>query len=439
MNAAALDVVKSPGWISRAAQIYERQTGQPMLAWILVAVCNFMFQAILYWDLHRDALSAGEFGILNSALGIIGLLTVPLLAVHQACRLHTSRPQIAGTDGGELRSETVTVIETCGWMWGGLCFFLILLPLPWSNLPRFPLELFALMNVLVALGSVVSRSVCEDTNQIRLWTILLVGAAVARIFIGAGLAAFEPWADSGLVAFLVAGFFTLGPALRARAVDLPARLEAFRAIFHRDFLLFTAATLSVLSGIYLFINADRIVAQTWIQHADSSAVILGMDVHGIDLDHYQAAGLLARAILWGTQPLLWILFAQRSVRARTTAGSLRFFWIYLGALVAGALALDSLTQSSLGMFSWATAPYGPSLAMVMIPLGLLQGLGIFSLASRRYPECFSLGGCSLVYALVLGLAGRQPRLMIAYMFGGALVSLMVILLVGIIRWGRRQP
>jgi hypothetical protein len=75
----------------------------------------------------------------------------------------------------------------------------------------------------------------------------------------------------------------------------------------------------------------------------------------------------------------------------------------------------------------------------MVLLGLLQALGIFSLASRRYHECFVLGGCGVGYTLLLYLAGRQPLLMPAYMFGGGLVSLTLVLFVGIVRWGRKQP
>ena len=86
-----------------------------------------------------------------------------------------------------------------------------------------------------------------------------------------------------------------------------------------------------------------------------------------------------------------------------------------------------------------TALFVPSFAAVMVPLGLLQALGMFSLASRRHPECFVLGGCSIGYALLLYLTGRQPQLMPAYMFGGGLVSLMVVLFVGVVRWGRKQP
>ena len=160
-------------------------------------------------------------------------------------------------------------------------------------------------------------------------------------------------------------------------------------------------------------------------------------------DAYQAAGLLGRAILWGTQPLLWIFFAQRSRLARTTAASLIFFWIYAGALLLGAILVACLAQPLSQLFCGdnfqSTAVFVPSFALAMIPLGLLQAMGFFALASRRYPECFVMGGCALGYVLLLFLVGRQPQLMPAYMFGGGLVSLMLLLFVGVVRWGRKQP
>ena len=160
-------------------------------------------------------------------------------------------------------------------------------------------------------------------------------------------------------------------------------------------------------------------------------------------DGYQTAGLLARALLWGTQPLLWILFAQRSRLDRTTAASLAYFWIYLGALFGGAILLFLLGKPLCRLFcgdnlqsTWSLIPI---FSLAMIPLGLLQAVGVFVLASRRYHECFVLGACSVGYTLLLYLAGRQPQLMVAYMFGGGLVILMAVLFVGVVRWGRKQP
>ena len=429
-----------PGFFRRALLSYQSETGQSPAFWALIALLNFTAQIVF-----RHELAPGEFGTLNTALGLIGLMTVPVLAVNQSFTHYLARHRDAENSAriDAIRASALLVSETFAWIWGALCVGLVFLLLPPLGLPRFSLLFFTLINVLVAVGSLVSCAACERGNQLRLWAWLLSASALTRVLVGAGLAWWEPWAESGLAAFLLAGFITLTPALRSPETDSATRLAACRALWlnwDRDFLLGAGATFSVLLALFLFSSADRLVAQSWFGVVTNNN--LGL-VNWPLFDSYQTAGLLARALLWGTQPLLWILFAQRSRLDRTTPASLSFFWIYLAALVFGAIILGCLTQPLSRLFCGddyqLTALLVPSLAAAMVPLGLLQALGIFSLASRRYHECFVLGGCGVGYALLLYLAGRQPQLMPVYMFGGGLVSLMAVLFVGVVRWGRKQP
>jgi hypothetical protein len=437
MKVDPLPAAKDRDFFRRALFIYQTETGQSIILWGLLALLSFAVQIVF----RRD-LAPGEFGTLNTALGMIGLMTVPLVAVIQSFTHYLGRihPPEESARVESLRAAAFLVAETFAWIWGALCLVLVFLLSSLLDLPRFSLHLFTLMNVLIALGSLVSWAVCRDGNQLRLWAWLLATAALARVLVGTGLAGQEPYAESALAAFLLAGFITLVPALRSREATAAMRLKACRAIWDRDFLLFVGATFSVLLAIFLFSSADRIVAQSWFGMANNNNMGL---VNWSVFDAYQTAGLLGRGILWGTQPLLWILFAERSRLTRTTPASLTFFWIYLGALLLSAILLGCLAQPLSQLFCGSdfqsTALFVPSFAAVMVPLGLLQALGIFSLASRRYHECFVLGGCAAGYTLLLYLAGRQPQLMPAYMFGGGLVSLMVVLFVGIVRWGRKQP
>ena len=380
----------------------------------------------------------------NSASSIVrsvssGLLTVPLLAVHLAFRLHPSSSSIPTAPAERLSSSSVTAIESLTWIWGAICCFLILIPLPLPYLPRFSLQLLVLMNVLLALGSVLSQVVCESEKQFRQWAVLLVAAAFARIALAGVAGEFQPWADAGLAIVLVTGFITLAPALRPRDIAWKSRLDACGSMFDRDFLVFAGATGSVLLGLYLFTNADRIASLRWADYVPANATVIGFEVHRNDFDSYQAAGLLARGLLWGTQPLLWILYADRVGLKKTTPASLRFFWIYLLVLVVGAFVLGFVMQP------WAGTPlvnifekFGPTFAAITIPLGLLQGLGIFALASRRLPECYTFGACGAAYALVLAIFGGRPDIMLQLMFGLSLISMMIVLFVGVVRWGRKQ-
>jgi len=431
---------EEPGFFRRALLIYQTETGQSLIAWALVALLNFIAQIVF-----RRELAPGEFGTLNTALGVIGLMTVPVLAVNQAFTHYLARDHAVGQSAriDSLRAAALIVTETFAWIWGGLSLLLVFLVLSPLDLPRFSLQFFTLVNVLIALGGVVGWAVCQGGNQLRLWARLLAAAALARVLVGAAFAWQEPWAESGLAAFLLAGVITLIPAFRSGETSAATRWKACVALWShldRDFLLCVGATFSVLLALFLFSSADRIVAQSCFGVVTNNN--LGL-VNWAQFDAYQTAGLLGRALLWGTQPLLWILFAQRSRLNRTTPASLTFFWIYAGALLLGAILLGCLAQPLSRLFCGgnfqSTALFVPSFAAVMVPLGLLQALGIFSLASRRYHECFVLGGCGVGYALLLYFAGRQPELMPAYMFGGGLVSLMAVLFVGVVRWGRKQP
>jgi hypothetical protein len=430
---------KPPGadFLRHAVLVFRQEMGQPLGLWALVAALNFLTQIIF-----RRELNQGEFGTLNTALGFIGLMTVPILAMDQAFTSYVTHPSGAEPNPRleSLRASALLVTETFAWCWGGICLLLLLPVLPLFDLPRFPLQLFTLMNVLVALGAVVSWTACRTSGQFRLWAWLLALAVLARVLLALGLGSQEPWAESGLAVFLLAGFILLIPILRQPSTEFPLRIKTCRSILDRDFLLYLGATISVFLALFLFSSADRIVAQSWFGVATDNNMGL---VDWAKFDAYQTAGLLGRGLLWGTQPLLWILFAQRSLQDRTRAASLTFFWIYLGALVLGAILLIILANPLSWIFCGpnfaATAFFVPRFACAMVPLGILQALGIFSLASRRYPECFVLGACSVGYAFLLYFVGRQPELMPAYMFGGGLVAMMAVLFVGVVRWGRKQP
>ena len=421
----------------RAFGSYQEQTGQSLKLWAFLALTSFITQIVL-----RHELAPGEFGTLNTVFGVIGLMCVPLVAVIQTftwyLALNHAPERRERIDS--LRSATVLVTEMFAWAWAGVAGLLLLLALPLVELPRLSLHLFTLIAVLIALGGVLSGAVYSDEKQLRLWIWLLGIAAVARLILSAWLGWSQPWAESGLAAFLIAGLITFAPALRPTEAEESQRMKALRAVWDRDFLLNLSATFSVLLALFLFSSADRIVAQSWFGAPTNN------NFGYVDwrmFDAYQTAGLIGRSLLWGTQPLLLILYAQRSLLDRSTPASIRWFWIYLGALLAGVIFVElfrlPLSWLFCGRDLLYTSHLVPIFALAMVPLGLLQGLGMFALASRRYPECFVLGGCSIGYTLLLYLAGRQAVLMPAYMFGGGLVALMILLFVGVVRWGRKQP
>jgi hypothetical protein len=437
MNADAAPGTQDAGIFRRGLVLFESASGQSLRVWATMAGFNIVMQVLFFGEMRGEK-SQGEFGTLIAALGVVGLLTVPVLGLSQAFRLYLQNVK-EDSRVIALRGSSLAVTETFAWLWCAVCLVLIFLPYPLPNLPRYSLQLFALMCVLLALSGCVSAAICEAAGRTRYWTTLAVGALVVRLVFGGLLVAYQPWAEAGLAALLVAGFVTLAPVLQPRDLHLAARLKTCREALDRDFLVFAGATLSVLVGIYLFTNADRIASVRWM-NVQFLHNVLSAEGTQAEFDTYQATGLLSRCLLWGIQPLLWMFYAERSKLNKTPVASLKFIWIYLALLFIGTLVFGF--GSSIVGQRWsvpAASNYGPTFAVILLPLGLLQGLGIFSLASRRYHECFVLGGCSIVYLLILTFFGRRPDLMLPFMFGSSVVCLMIVLFVGVVRWGRKQP
>jgi O-antigen/teichoic acid export membrane protein len=420
------------GGVFRWPQHFRRETGRSLAFWTLLALLNFATQIVF-----RRHLAPGEFGMLNTLIAVIGLFLVPIWALrhcfdhfapkdHDAARLATLR---AG-------KQPLVEIATVGWIAPALLLGWLLVSL--LDFPRESLGYCALPGVFLALGAFVAASMCEKQDRLRLWGVLLFGAALMRIAVAAWFTASEPWAEMGLVAGWAGAFVVLIPVWRAREFTFDWK-KAAAAWRDREFARHAVATFSVLLGLYLFTNGDRIVAQAWFgRPQENNMGFVPWDF----FDHYQTAGLLGRAILWGTQPLLLLLLVRRAGAPRTTPALRNLFWLYLGVLIVAGLAVSALAHPLTSLFCGTddaeTAMLVPGFAWLMMPLGLLQGLGIFSLASRRYPECYTLCGASLGYVALLYAVGR-PQLMLSYAFGGAWVALMLVLIVGIVRWGRRQP
>ena len=420
----------------RALLFFQRETGQSLAVWFFVALLGFVVQVIF-----RRELVPGAFGTMNAALGVVGLMTVPLLALDHA---FTHYPDGSHTPEQQerllsLRAAAPAMMQMAAIAWGISSIVVLCFLMPFLGFSGLLFHFFTILTVLVSLAGVTSAALYQGRSQECIWIRLVVTAAVARVILGASLARVEPWAESGIAVFLLAGGITAFPLLFLADKGLPWK-KTWETSRDRDFLLYLGATSSVVLALFLFSSADRIVAQSWFGVANNNNLgWINWDI----LDSYQTAGLLGRGLLWGTQPLLLIFFAQRARLNRTTPASLKFFWIYLGALLLGTFLLMMLNEPLSRLFCGAdfqtTSQLAPVFAMVMALLGFLQALGVFSLASRRYPECFVFGACSVGYAILLYNVGRHPQLMLAYMFGGALFSTMLVLFVGVVRWGRKQP
>ncbi len=321
---------------------YRRETGHSPALWLALALLNFAVQIVF-----RRQLEPGEFALLNTLLGLIGLTAVPLVALNLAVRYF--HPGGESTRAETVREARLPLLRNFTVIWGFVCALGFLPALDLLGLPRFSLGLFALAGVIVTLGACFCAGLYEQRNRPGRWAFLLLFAAATRLLAAFGFAGAEPLAEAGLAAGICGGLILLTPLFRSvqSAFDAEKAKAAWR---DREFRLYLAAAVSVTLGIFLFTNADRIVAQVWFGEASDNN--LGL-VHWGRFDGYQTAGLLARALLWGTQPLLLLFLARRSAQPRTGRRLRRLFWFYLAALAAGALLLPALALPLAHLFGGA--------------------------------------------------------------------------------------
>ena len=379
-----------------------------LAAGLTVALLWSLTQVVL-----RRELAPGEYGVVTALFGLASVLIAPMVAVRLV--LASSLP----------RAAVGSVLNRLAPAWGIVCVVLLFVVLPPLNLPRLSLHFYVLLVVGADLFAI-----CGGPAMAARWSAILgITAVVLRLVISAWCGAEWNVAESGLGAAVLACAVAGLPALRDRP-DPPLLAAVWRTM--RPALVSALATLSLVTALALFLNADRVAAQTAFTARDPQFIDYAR------FDEYQAAGMLARSVLVGLWPLLFIFYSRRAALAKTTYASLRWFWIYLGALLAAALALGFGGGLEHVLFGGLSDVFLPGFAGAVFLLGLVQAIGVFALASRRHVECFVLAACSLGYTAFLFIA-NNPQLLTTCMAGGALVSLALVLLVGVVRYARSHP
>jgi hypothetical protein len=379
-----------------------------LAAGLTVALLALLTQVVL-----RRELAPGEYGVLTALFGLASVLIAPWAALRLI--LARSLP----------RAAVGPILNRLAPAWGIVCVVLLFIVLPPLNLPRLSLHFYVLLAVGAGLFAVCGRA----ATAARWSAILGLTALILRLVISAWCGAEWKVAESGLGAAVLACAVAGLPALRDQP-DPPPFGAVWRTM--RPTLVSALATLSLVVALALFLNADRVAAQTAFTARDSQFIDYAR------FDEYQTAGMLARYALCGLLPLLFIFHSRRATLAKTTYASLRWFWIYLGALLAAAIALGFGGGLEQFLFGGLPDVFLPGFAGAVFMLGLVQAIGVFALASRRHVECFVLAACSLGYTAFLFVVSN-PQLLTTCMAGGGLVSLALVLLVGVVRYARSHP
>ena len=286
---------------------------------IVIAALTVLAQIVL-----RRHLAPGEFGTLNALLGVALVMLVPLAAFSAFLRR-----ELAAARAENLHVPILTRVAIA---WAIACVVILLAVLPSLDLPRASLLFFELLVVTAGVLAICGRPV----TPARWCAVIGISAAVLRLGVSSWAAGNWPMAESGLGALLLGGLLAGLPALRDQP-ETPPLAGAWKIL--RPAFVPGLAFVSVAVALALFTNADRIAAQVNLGTPDANNIVnmpMGAAVSAFvdysQFDDYQTAGLWMRGLLWSLLPMLALFYRQRAGSSRTTYASLRWFWIYLGAL-----------------------------------------------------------------------------------------------------------
>jgi hypothetical protein len=364
----------------------------------LAGLGNFAFQAVVGNQLK----TSGEFGLMNTTLGFVGLLGLPLAIATTAITHYIARFNFSGDDA-RLRGLLagcrkflfrLTIV-------GSLLAIFLAKPLSEFLHFRTGLALAALACALAGLWGGLATALCQGLGWFkRLALIGLLGVGLRLVFGWLVVLKFPAaeWAvlasGVGVLANLVLLFWKKDLARPADPVSP----------WNRELVQFFIVATACVVGSYLFLSGDLLVVQRCLsQHQFSQA----------ELDAYTSAGVFARALPMTVAPLLIVLFTHRSAVHTGDAlrEQLKLIGLYAGGLLVGAIGLLVLRTFCLKLLGRDTPEaammIGP-LAFTMIFVALLQALAMWALASRWIKIALLYGGLGLAYWITLLCFGNSP-------------------------------
>ena len=356
-------------------------------AGLLAGLGNYAFQAIIGRGLDK-----AEFGYVNSTLGFIALLGLPLAIASTSVTHYIAHFRATGDEvrlQGLLSGCRTFLFRLT--LAGSVAAALLVKPLSsFFHFPRQGLMLVALCCALAGLWGAFVNTLCQGLGWFgRLACITLV-MIVLRLSVGTVMVIKYPVAEAGVLAS--------GVALLAYLMWLRWRKELVRrsdsvSPWNLEFVQYLAVGAASAVGGYCFTQGDVLVAQR--------------NFSGRDLGLYTAAGLLGRALPMVVGPMLTVLFTSRSGHRTDSAlrEQLKLLGLYAAGLAAGAAGLlllrDFWVRLIFGTYTPEAAAMVSRLAITMAFVGLLQAVGMWALASRWLKVALLYGASGLVYWLVL--------------------------------------
>ena len=370
-------------------------------AGLLAGLGNYAFQAVI-----GRCLDKAEYGYVNSTLGFIGLLGLPLVIATTSVTHYIAHFRATGDEArlqGLLSGCRKFLFRLT--LAGSVAAAVLVKPLSsFFHFPRQSLMFVALICALASLWGAFVNTLCQGLGWFgRLACITLVMMAL-RLSFGTVLVIKYPVAEAGVLASGVAVLAYL-MSLGWRK-ELASKTEAVSP-WSLGFAQYLAVGTAGAVGGYCLTQGDLLVAQRYFS--------------GRDLGLYTAAGLLGRALPMVVAPMLTVLFTSRSSHRTDSAlrEQLKLLGLYATGLAAGAAGLLLLREFWVrlifGKYTPEAAAMVSRLAVTMAFVGLMQAVGMWALASRWFKVTLLYGVSGLIYWLVLLAWGRSPPVLLQLM------------------------
>lgn len=361
---------------------------------------NYAFQILMGRHLGNDAL--GEYGLMNTTLGFVGLLGLPLTIGTYAVTHYIARFRAEGQE-----AQLQGLLAGCRRFLFHLTLFVSVLavvavkPLSQFFHLRPSLMLVALCCVLAGVWGSFANALCQGLAWFKRLAFIGFVAVLLRLTFGWVATSKYPQAEAAVAASAV--------MFLANALLLFWRKEmSWQAApvspWNRHLAGYLVVGAACVGGSFCFAQGDLLVAQRHFSGAHLR--------HQLDL--YTSAGLLARALPMVVAPLLTVLFTSRSGHRSgvVVAEQFKLLGLYATGLLTGAAALLVLRGFCIQLIFGKPAPEAAAmvapLALTMLFVGLLQSLGMYALASRWERVSLLYGGLGLAYWLALLLLGKTP-------------------------------
>jgi len=372
----------------------------------LTLIIGFGFQIIVSRQLQGQA---GEFGYVQTAIAFIGLLSLPLAIATQSVTHYIARFHFS-SENERLHS----LLTSCRkfllhiTIAGSVAAVVLIEPLGhFFGIPRTSLTFIALLCVLAGFWSCFFSALCQGLGWFKRLALIGLLAAVIRFAFGVSATRISPIAEWAVLASTVMLLSNL--VLLFWKQEFPRKTGMAVSVWSKEMIQFLVVSTSCTIGTNCFSQYDLLVAQHY-------------HFPGDELNHYTAAGLLARQIPTLVGPLLTVLFTHRSSRQQHHGDELweqmKLLGLFAFGLVFNATGLCVLKTVGLRLLSQNTPEAAAMIApfaISMVFIGLLQAIGTWALASHWIRISLLYGALGVGYWALLLMFGKTPTALLHIM------------------------